>query len=163
EGLLRSVLEVRLLEEGELAPRKQLVEIAALVADAASSLNAAGETALSSIRAAVPPGLTAALDRDLVRRALENLIANAIKYSPRPRGGAARGRPAPRRALDRRDGVLPRPGRLRGARAARAPRPRARARRAAGPPGLGRRDGDGRGGLHGRHAPRRGARGAAGE
>jgi signal transduction histidine kinase len=82
-SLLDGVLEVRLLEEGELPLRREPVDLAALVADAVETLSGTGEAGRAPIERAVPAGLAAVVDRKLLRRALENLLSNAIKYSPR--------------------------------------------------------------------------------
>lgn len=80
--ILDGVLDVRLLEEGELELRREPIAVQALVADAIATLEGAGEAQRVPIRASVAADAVVLADRKLVRRALENLIANAVKYSP---------------------------------------------------------------------------------
>src|SRR5688500_18048558 len=82
-GLLECVLEVRLLEEGAVARRREKVPVAEVDRDAVDTLDAAGEMGRVPLQRSVPAELAASLDRKLVCRALENLFANALKYSPR--------------------------------------------------------------------------------
>jgi signal transduction histidine kinase len=79
---LDDLLQVQLLEEGRLQPRPQPHAIDELVRDACTSV--AGAAALRGVRLEpeAAPGLLWSLDRTLVRRALENLLQNAIRFAP---------------------------------------------------------------------------------
>ncbi|HVY62744.1 MAG TPA: hybrid sensor histidine kinase/response regulator, partial [Planctomycetota bacterium] len=82
-GLVDGILDVRLLEEGELKLRLEAINVAAMVSDAVETLAGAGEAMRVPIRRQVPPDLAVRADPKLARRAIENLLANALKYSPR--------------------------------------------------------------------------------
>ncbi len=83
EELLGSVLEVQMLEAGELQLRLAKVRLEKLVRDAAGALAGAARAADISVDIQAPPDLEHEVDAHLVRRSVENLLANAIKYSPR--------------------------------------------------------------------------------
>jgi signal transduction histidine kinase len=81
--LLDEVLEVQRLEESGLPVKPESVSLAAIARDAASTLEGAAtargvrlQLLLEGERDLV------AVDRSLFRRAVENLIANAVKFSP---------------------------------------------------------------------------------
>jgi two-component system, sensor histidine kinase and response regulator len=81
--ILDDLLAVRMLESGTLALRYELVHAESLVKDAIGSL--AGEAKARQVRIAeVVDGddLSMVADCKLVRRAVENLLSNALKYSP---------------------------------------------------------------------------------
>lgn len=83
EEVLGSVLEVQLLEGGAVPLHRARRPLRAIVDDAVSSvLGSAGSVSIE-VQADVDPVLEA--DVRLLRRAVENLLANALKYSP-PRG-----------------------------------------------------------------------------
>lgn len=82
-ALLEDVLTVRSLEEGELSLHKQRTAIWTVARDALHSLE--GVARAANVKLEGPPretGPTLEVDPSLVRRALENMAANAIRYSP---------------------------------------------------------------------------------
>ncbi len=83
EELLKTVLEVQMLESGAVPLQRSRGPLRSLVQDAIQSL--AGAARATNIVVDLQPGndLEFEVDRHLVRRSVENLIANAIKYSPR--------------------------------------------------------------------------------
>ncbi len=83
EEVLGELLQIRLLEEGALTPLLARVALRPLLQSAANSLEGVSRErgVLVAIDAASEGD--AQMDGKLVRRALENLIANAIRYSPR--------------------------------------------------------------------------------
>ena len=85
EEVLASVLEVQLLESGSVPVRRTRTTLRPIVEDAVSSLG--GVAAGNSVQLNVQAEHDAAIEADarLLRRAIENLLANALKYSP-PRG-----------------------------------------------------------------------------
>jgi signal transduction histidine kinase len=81
--ILDGVLEVRLLEEGALTLQRLRYPVRDLIMDAVATLKGAGDVQRVGIVSSVEGDPAALVDPKLVRRALENLIANAVKYSPR--------------------------------------------------------------------------------
>jgi signal transduction histidine kinase len=74
------LLEVRLLEEDRLRASRTVTSLAALAGEAARALHGAARARRITVR--VEGDATAAVDVKLLRRALENLLANAIRYGP---------------------------------------------------------------------------------
>lgn len=83
EELLKTVLEVQMLESGAVPLQRSRGPLRSLIEDAIQSL--AGAARATDIAIDLVPGtdVEVEVDRHLVRRSIENLIANAIKYSPR--------------------------------------------------------------------------------
>ena len=81
--ILDDILRVRMLESGGHHLQRELVAVDALVRDAVSSLAGAAKARQVGILQLVGvAGLNLAADRKLVLRAVENLLSNALKYSP---------------------------------------------------------------------------------
>jgi signal transduction histidine kinase len=78
---IEEVLEVRRIEEGELVLAREPASLIELVRDAAATLEGEVRRAGVALELSVAGAPTVVADRRLVRRALENLIANAIRYS----------------------------------------------------------------------------------
>jgi signal transduction histidine kinase len=79
---LQETLQVRLLEDGHLPIRRSPVHLGRLLDDAVSSLQAVARRKRIELSTAVEGSTaTASLDGELVRRAIENLLANALKYT----------------------------------------------------------------------------------
>jgi signal transduction histidine kinase len=83
KDVIEDVLEVHTLEAAELKLRIEEVSMRALLRSAADTLDGAARLAGVRIECSTFDDMTAAVDRRLVRRALENLMTNAIKFSPR--------------------------------------------------------------------------------
>ena len=79
--LLDEVVLVRMLEEGSRAPAPETVSIAALVAEAVAPLRAMAAERKVTIDLNAAREVSVALDRQLVRRAVENLVTNAVRYT----------------------------------------------------------------------------------
>jgi two-component system sensor histidine kinase/response regulator len=79
---LEETLQIRLLEEGQLPVRRSSVELADLVAGAVASLDPVARRKGIVLKTTVEGKGSAWLDGKLVRRAIENLLGNAIKYTP---------------------------------------------------------------------------------
>jgi signal transduction histidine kinase len=92
--VIEDVLEVHRLEAAELKLRIEEVSMRSLVRSAAETLDGAARLAGVRIDCANIDEVTIAVDRRLVRRALENLMTNAIKYSPRQAAVDVRARQA---------------------------------------------------------------------
>jgi len=77
------LLQVRLLEEGELIPQREPVPLGDLAREAAGTFADTAAKSRLELKVGVETEVVVAVDRKLVLRAVENLIANALKYSPR--------------------------------------------------------------------------------
>lgn len=80
--LVQGILDVARLESGQMNVRLSLVECSPLLAEVADTFRAAADehtTRLTVMDHA--PGARIFADEDLVRRMLQNLVANAIKYA----------------------------------------------------------------------------------
>ncbi|MCO5167375.1 MAG: hybrid sensor histidine kinase/response regulator [Planctomycetes bacterium] len=80
EEVLGSVLEVQLLESGSVPLHRARRHARAIVEDAVASVLGSAGSVTIEVQADADPVLEA--DGRLVRRALENLLTNALKYSP---------------------------------------------------------------------------------
>ena len=78
---VNDLLQIRALEQGQLRPSCGPEPLDALVAAAADSLRGAARERQLTLQVSAPSD-SAELDATLVRHALENLIANAIKFAP---------------------------------------------------------------------------------
>ncbi len=80
---LTDMLHVRMLEEGKLELRVEPQAIGAIAAQAVASIE--GQAKIHGVRVALSADvdITLRVDGALVRRAIENLLANAVKYSGR--------------------------------------------------------------------------------
>jgi signal transduction histidine kinase len=66
----------------DITIRREPVDIAALVGEVADANQPLAVNKQQSITVSAAPNLTAACDADRMREAIDNLISNAIKYSP---------------------------------------------------------------------------------
>lgn len=79
---LDDILQVRLLENGTVHMHRELVEANALIRDAISAVDGAARARQIEIAPDVDASdLPLVADRKLVRRAIESLLATALKYS----------------------------------------------------------------------------------
>jgi len=79
---LEEALQIRLLEEGQLPITRSSVDLPRLLNDAVATLAAVARRKGIAVSAAVEGHAAALLDAKLVRRAIENLLGNALKYTP---------------------------------------------------------------------------------
>ena len=79
---LEETLQVRLIEEGRLPVKRQPVQLDALVRDSVLPLEAIARRKNVRLTRKVDGEPVAQLDAGLVRRSLENLVSNALKYTP---------------------------------------------------------------------------------
>lgn len=80
--IAEDLLQVRLLEHGEHAPARAAAQADEVVREALRSLAPVARERELSVRVAVEGDPLFRLDAPLVRRAVENLLANAMKHSP---------------------------------------------------------------------------------
>jgi signal transduction histidine kinase len=81
--IVDDILQVRLLEEGKLNLSLQSCPISDIVREAVAGVEPVAVQRGVSVALALNGGPPLPVDRKLVRRAVENILANAIKYSPR--------------------------------------------------------------------------------
>jgi two-component system, sensor histidine kinase and response regulator len=79
---LEEALQIRLLEEGQLPVTRTTVDLAGLLNDAVATLSAVARRKNIDLSTTFEGKTAASLDGKLVRRAIENLLANALKYTP---------------------------------------------------------------------------------
>lgn len=79
--LLDDVVQVRLLEEGTAALAPELASAGAVVREATEPLRPMAAERRVTLEVNATPDVTATLDRRLVRRAVQNLVTNALKYT----------------------------------------------------------------------------------
>jgi two-component system OmpR family sensor kinase len=79
---LEEALQIRLLEEGHFPIARSRVDLKALISDAAATLDPTARRKRIDLSTAVVGNASAFIDGKLVRRALENLLGNALKYTP---------------------------------------------------------------------------------
>ena len=79
---LEETLQVRLLEEGRLPVKRHPVQLDALVRDSVSPMEAVARRKNVRLVRIVQGEPMAPLDENLVKRSLENLVSNAVKYTP---------------------------------------------------------------------------------
>ena len=81
--IVDDILQVRLLEEGKLNLDLQACPISDIVKEAVAGVEPIAVERGVSVSLMSNGGPPLSVDRKLVRRAVENILANAIKYSPR--------------------------------------------------------------------------------
>ncbi|MBT8444279.1 MAG: PAS domain-containing protein [Gammaproteobacteria bacterium] len=82
-SLVENLLSITKIEIGNLKIDKQRVRLQDLLRDAFNHVSASGRDKKLKFEMDLPPELTAvAVDKDLLRIAINNLLVNAIKYTP---------------------------------------------------------------------------------
>ncbi len=85
-GSLRSaldeMLQVRLLEENAVTARRAQTDLQALIGAAIATLEPVAKRRKVQVRAVVEGDASAPLDARLTQRSVENLLSNALKYTP---------------------------------------------------------------------------------
>ena len=79
---LDEALQVRLLEEGRLPIRREAVSLSALVAETLRPMEGVARRKNVMLERSLDGDALIPVDRRLAQRALENLVANAIRYTP---------------------------------------------------------------------------------
>jgi signal transduction histidine kinase len=77
------LLEVRLLEERQIQLQLESLVVAQVVQDAVATVEGCGKANGVRIEFVNASSSSVQLDRRLVRRSVENLVVNALKYSPK--------------------------------------------------------------------------------
>jgi signal transduction histidine kinase len=81
-GLISQLLDVARLEAGQLSLHRETVDLGTLLEERASFFASQAASGRKQIETNTPPDLPAVqIDADLVGRVLDNLIANALKYT----------------------------------------------------------------------------------
>ena len=80
--ILEDMLSVRLLEQGELTLNREQTALGRIAGDAIATAEGAAKVTGVVLKLAIEKDPVVAIDRKLVRRCVENLLANAVKYSP---------------------------------------------------------------------------------
>jgi signal transduction histidine kinase len=81
--ILEDLLHVRMLEDGKVPVHRELHPVRDVIREALETLTGAARERGVRLVGGGDQGAAALLDRKLVSRALWNLIANAVRYSPR--------------------------------------------------------------------------------
>jgi signal transduction histidine kinase len=81
--IVDDILQVRLLEEGKLELSLETCPVADVVREAVTVVGPVATQRQVSVDLSLDGGPPLPVDRKLLRRALENILVNAIRYSPR--------------------------------------------------------------------------------
>jgi two-component system phosphate regulon sensor histidine kinase PhoR len=81
-ALVEDLLELSRLESGERPPVREPVDVAEVADDVAASFAEMAERKSLALECRHQPARTVTSDGDRLRRILENLVENAIKYTP---------------------------------------------------------------------------------
>ncbi len=80
--MLDEVLEIRRLEEAGMPLRRERAEVRAVLREAVATVEGAAKPRGIALEVSVDGDLVLHVDRALLRRAVENLVTNAVKFSP---------------------------------------------------------------------------------
>lgn len=82
-AMIHAILDVAKLEEGRLVLRREPVSVADLMHDVTTVATPVARKQAIHLVLEFDPVLTLDADRELMRRVLENLVSNALRYTPR--------------------------------------------------------------------------------
>lgn len=80
--MIVNLLDISRADEGALRPQRTDVDVAALVRDVVAELGTVASERHVDLRLATEAPATVALDADLFRRVVINLVENALRYAP---------------------------------------------------------------------------------
>jgi signal transduction histidine kinase len=80
QAMVSDLLAIARLERGVLTSAPELVDLSALLASLAGGYAAVARQGGATIAAAVEPGLSATLHREMIHRLLDNLVLNALDF-----------------------------------------------------------------------------------
>jgi PAS domain S-box-containing protein len=82
-GLIQDLLEVKRIEEGNLALEKRQIDVESIIAEALDTLRPIAAASSLSLESDVAAGLPAIdVDSPRIQQVLSNLVGNAIKFTP---------------------------------------------------------------------------------
>ncbi|MGC4001503.1 MAG: GAF domain-containing protein [Anaeromyxobacter sp.] len=82
ERLIRDLLDMARIRAGRVVVARRPEDLAALVEEAVAGLVAAAQEKGVALHGAAPGGVTLACDRDRMLQVLDNLLANAVRFTP---------------------------------------------------------------------------------
>ena len=82
EELVQEILTVSRMEASAMAPKRQTVALGALTASRLEAVEDLTEQKRLTVRTTLPENLTVQADRALLKKAVDNLISNAVFYAP---------------------------------------------------------------------------------
>jgi two-component system sensor histidine kinase/response regulator len=91
---MEETLQIRLMEEGELTVRRHPVAVGRIVEETLAEVSPIARRKNIVLHAEVAVAPTANIDEALVRRCVENLLSNALKYTPSGADISVSARPA---------------------------------------------------------------------
>ncbi|MEI8258429.1 MAG: ATP-binding protein, partial [Deltaproteobacteria bacterium] len=80
--MVMNLLDIGRSVDGALVPHRSVVDVGSLVDGLSACLHRRAEDAGIELTMKVSPGLSLEADRDLLGRVLENLLDNAVRYTP---------------------------------------------------------------------------------
>jgi signal transduction histidine kinase len=80
--MIVNLLDLSKADEGRLEPAVAQVALAELGAEILRTMQVRAASSRVTLRSTVPPELVVHADTDLVRRVIENLVDNAVRYAP---------------------------------------------------------------------------------
>ncbi|MEI8259487.1 MAG: ATP-binding protein, partial [Deltaproteobacteria bacterium] len=80
--MVMNLLDISRSEDGALTPHKVYTALDGLCTEIVEAQRIRGDAGKLALEVRVEPGLCANVDRDLLRRVIENLLDNALRHTP---------------------------------------------------------------------------------